>query len=139
MGDLYYKATHIDKRRAAARSYYAAHREKRREYSRAWRTKNPAQAMYVEWRSLGCMVCGEREVLVVEGHHVDPTEKKHGLSQIRDSEIMANELAKCVQLCRNDHTRVHDALHYSHKGGTTEEVIAYLRERRHSTMSIPAS
>lgn len=57
----------------------------------------------------GCIICGEKDPVVLEFHHLDPkTKKLGGLAHMRDCSIetIKNEMDKCVILCANDHRRV---------------------------------
>lgn len=58
----------------------------------------------------GCVICGERDLEVLDFHHVNPEEKKFHLSGSYANHGMQKvvaEVAKCVVLCANDHRRVH--------------------------------
>lgn len=57
----------------------------------------------------GCIICGEKDVEVLEFHHVDPELKDFTISANRYTSLdrLIEELRKCVLLCANDHKRVH--------------------------------
>jgi hypothetical protein len=125
-----YHAEHRDKANARARAYNVEHREERLQYNREQRPMQPAVKMFREWRQRGCVVCGETELAVMQAHHIDPSEKDYSLSQIRDTNTMATELAKCVPVCANDHWRIHAAMRNGHNGASVDEVIAFLKSGR---------
>jgi len=64
--------------------------------------------------SVGCQVCGEREVCCLDFHHIDPTEKRFTLGRINralsDFGSIINEVIKCTCLCANCHRKVHSGL-----------------------------
>ncbi len=67
------------------------------------------RAALASWKAAGCRICGEEDVDVIEGHHVDPGEKlftTSGGALRRPPLVFAAELAKQVPLCRNCHRRV---------------------------------
>lgn len=126
-GKLRYAAER-PKRLAAAAAYRAAHLEESRARNRAYKHDRPTAVMFREWRSAGCVVCGESDVRVIQAHHVDPAIKDSDIAQIRkDVEAMAAELTKCIPLCANHHILVHDALCNGHRGRPMDEVIAFLK------------
>lgn len=53
----------------------------------------------------GCAVCGERESLVLDFHHIDPQEKDKHISQMRSKtyEAIEAEMRKCIVLCCTHH------------------------------------
>lgn len=72
--------------------------------------------------AVGCAICGEKDPVVLDPHHLDPETKhrgyrhtKRGMSQgVADivnstlgTQRLIDELAKCVILCKNCHARVH--------------------------------
>lgn len=61
-----------------------------------------------------CILCGySRSVRALEFHHLDPGEKRFGLSAqglARSLEAMRIEARKCVLLCSNCHAEVEDGL-----------------------------
>lgn len=59
----------------------------------------------------GCLICGEREPVCLDFHHMDPSKKEFNLSKLlRSQEKLANEVAKCVVLCSNCHRKLHKGL-----------------------------
>jgi len=56
----------------------------------------------------GCLKCGEQRYWVLDFHHIDPTKKEYGISNIQsNSKILEQEIEKCVVLCRNCHSDFH--------------------------------
>lgn len=61
---------------------------------------------------VGCQVCGEREPVCIDFHHVDPATKKYTLGarfsrQTTDPERVMAEMRKCICLCANCHRKHH--------------------------------
>lgn len=56
----------------------------------------------------GCIICGEKDPIVLDFHHIDPATKEFslGLNQATE-EHMREEIEKCVVICSNCHRRVH--------------------------------
>lgn len=68
---------------------------------------------YDRFRSQGCLVCGEDTLCCLEAHHLDPTNKTYSpaaIVQTGNTELLAEELAKCVVLCSNCHRKHHAGL-----------------------------
>lgn len=58
--------------------------------------------------SAGCLLCGEKEVVCLDFHHLNPQEKSFNLSKVlRSQRKIANEVAKCIILCANCHRKLH--------------------------------
>lgn len=74
-----------------------------------------------------CIVCGYlRSTRALQFHHLDPTKKDFAISRCIRSWIRVKvELDKCVLLCSNCHTEVHDGIldltPHLHKNPTPEE------------------
>ena len=109
--------------------------EKRRAYHNAWHkeqyAKDPAYkrafkdrtrrrnkrrdkivaSMLIAFRATGCIVCPEKEPCCLVAHHIDSAEKDFALGTARygghGRERVLRELAKCVCLCANCHTKLH--------------------------------
>ena len=58
-----------------------------------------------------CISCGEADPVVIDFHHLDPTEKEDGISKLiwNNSSLgkIKAEIDKSVCLCSNCHRRVH--------------------------------
>lgn len=59
--------------------------------------------------SRGCILCGEREAVCLEFHHLDSEDKEYNLSgsATRAWDSVLAEIQKCVVLCSNCHKKVH--------------------------------
>jgi hypothetical protein len=60
----------------------------------------------------GCLLCGTKDRIVLDFHHVDSKEKEGDISKLAGYkaggwERLQKEVAKCVVLCSNCHRRVH--------------------------------
>lgn len=61
-------------------------------------------------KSIGCLICKEKELVCLDFHHLDPSEKDFDIASgmLRYSkETLENEMNKCVVLCSNCHRKVH--------------------------------
>lgn len=61
-------------------------------------------------RASGCLLCPEKEPIVLDFHHIDPKTKLFGITRRhikRNAYRLAAEIAKCVVLCKNCHAKVH--------------------------------
>ncbi len=53
--------------------------------------------------------CGEKEIVCLEFHHLDPNEKEFSISgnhQRQEAKIVA-EMEKCIVVCANCHKKIH--------------------------------
>lgn len=80
------------------------------ERVRAWRHRTKTKM--VEAMGGRCQCCGYnncKEALAF--HHIDPTKKDIGFSEIRSNpkkwEEIVNELKKCILVCHNCHSEIH--------------------------------
>lgn len=106
------------------RAYYRAYTNRRRQEEPEFRDRQYARNrinkdkymnevfdVLVEFKSGGCVLCGESEFVCLDAHHVDPVEKSFGISEgVSGGKSVAaikSELEKCVCLCKNCHARVH--------------------------------
>lgn len=96
--------------------------EKIRQLDKSWRDRHPDRlkelAMEAYHRKLaflrgvktiGCKVCGLKDVRCLVFHHRDPTQKKFniGCGQSRSYPALKEELKKCDVLCSNCHMILH--------------------------------
>jgi 5-methylcytosine-specific restriction endonuclease McrA len=62
----------------------------------------------------GCRVCSyKRSLKALHFHHLDPKTKLFGIGQFSKAnslDQLKEEIAKCVLLCSNCHTEVHDGI-----------------------------
>lgn len=60
-------------------------------------------------RFFGCKLCKEKDYIVLDLHHLDPSIKENSLSAMRkySTETLKQEIRKCIILCSNCHRRVH--------------------------------
>lgn len=94
----------------ATRAYYRKNEEARKDYT-IKRIK--AHQEYVkQWKAeRGCEKCGLREVVCLDVHHIDPSQKEFTVSHMctggRSLEFIKKELEQCTVLCANCHRREH--------------------------------
>jgi hypothetical protein len=59
----------------------------------------------------GCVLCGEREPVCLDFHHLNPREKSRSVSAIWTRgcswDTIQKEIEKCILLCANCHRKVH--------------------------------
>lgn len=74
------------------------------------KAKNKRKA--VAYKGGKCVVCGYcRSDKALVFHHIDPSEKDFGISNVTKSfDNMKSELDKCVLLCNRCHTEVHEGI-----------------------------
>lgn len=113
-----------------ARKYYDEHKDEITAYKKKWYKENPDKVkkhresqkenarmnerkrreklfeLYDEIKT-PCAKCGESRLYVVEFHHIDPSEKEHTISQMRNLDLVREEAKKCVCLCANCHAEFH--------------------------------
>ena len=118
------------KRMEQSRKYYEEHKKEILEYKKKWYKDNPDKVLthrenqkehcrinerkrrqklfelYDEIKT-PCAKCGEDRLYVIEFHHIDPGEKEHTVSQMRNLDKVREEAKKCVCLCANCHTEFH--------------------------------
>lgn len=71
----------------------------------------PLRKLLAEARSCGCLLCDERDLEVLDFHHVDPEAKSFQITPHQIShkplDLVREEIAKCIVLCANCHRRYH--------------------------------
>jgi hypothetical protein len=75
------------------------------------RARDAIRETLASFRSGGCQLCGEREPVCLQAHHLDPDGKDFNISDARRycfsvAKLQA-ELSKCACLCANCHFKVH--------------------------------
>lgn len=60
----------------------------------------------------GCKHCGEKDAVVLDLHHVDPTQKDATMVELVgcSRSTIKEEIRKCIVLCANCHRREHHRL-----------------------------
>lgn len=101
------------------------YREYIRTYQKDWYQKNKEKKLVTVYRrreqiwefytqlkeTLACTRCGENHPATLQFHHCDPHQKAFNLSaavrQGYSIETIKKEMAKCIVLCANCHTKQH--------------------------------
>lgn len=81
--------------------------------ARRERTKKYNKTLVTRYKRLcGCRVCTEKEPVVLDLHHLDPTIKEDNPSAMmkHSTSMVKAEIRKCVVLCSNCHRKVHAGL-----------------------------
>ena len=81
-----------------------------REYAKR---KRQAQ-QFKEWKSnFKCAMCPEDEVVSLDFHHLNPSEKEFELSKMMlqySLKRLQEEAKKCIVVCKNCHAKIHAGL-----------------------------
>lgn len=85
-------------------------RQKLRENNRKYGEQNQQIINQIKLQK-GCCVCGyKKSAKSLHYHHLDPSIKLAGVSQIANMEEKLSEIEKCVLVCANCHGEIHDGL-----------------------------
>lgn len=65
-----------------------------------------------KFKSQGCLLCSEKELVALDLHHLDPSTKEAHVSELLTygPKKLLSEIEKCVILCANCHRKVHAGL-----------------------------
>lgn len=118
-----YYETHKGRMREYQTKFYEEHKEKRRQYDAKRQLKR--NELLTKWRK-PCQKCGEQRLYLIQFHHIDPTTKEFNVSTSagnKKTEIVEEEVKKCVCLCSN----CHDEFHYFY-GKNPEDPVNAIKE-----------
>lgn len=92
------------------RAYYLKNKDKERERIR--KRKQEIKEWLSEYKvNLKCIYCNEREMVCLDFHHLDQTQKDKSLGWARNQgwgkERIRKEIEKCIVLCSNCHRKLH--------------------------------
>lgn len=96
-------------KRNTAKQSYARHKKRVIEKSRQ-RTDIHNQWFREFKKKLICCICGEKDWVCLDFHHINPKEKLFGLNisrRYRSRKDLINEINKCACVCSNCHRKVH--------------------------------
>jgi hypothetical protein len=92
-----------------ANSHYLIHKKRYKEDARKRRIE--FRNWFNKFKStLKCKECGENHIAVLDFHHLDPTKKEKGITNLVASNSRTKlelELKKCIVLCSNCHRKLH--------------------------------
>lgn len=100
----------VCRRAAAVLRYNDPDKVSRRRFDRSRAERN--SQLILAKKSSGCELCTEKEIVCLDLHHRDPSQKDFGIANNRnlpEVRILA-ELDKCAVLCANCHRKVHAGL-----------------------------
>lgn len=101
-----------DKLRPKKKAYKKKHRKKLSAQNREYINTRKLSVAWLKTlkECLECEICGEDEAIVIDLHHIDPSQKSFGLhaaNASRNINDLVVEVNKCMALCANCHRRVH--------------------------------
>lgn len=76
--------------------------------------KAKTEALLLEFRIDGCVICGDTRIEALDFHHLNPAEKEHNVTKIGRKKML-EEIKKCVVLCASCHRVEH---HLQRQGKT---------------------
>jgi len=115
------------------KNWYPKNKDRKREITYAWRENNPEKEKAIQQRqrkkyslmlkdlkSNGCAICGyDKCVRSLDFHHVESKTKKFSINintvPRHSSQNIADEVCKCVLLCRNCHGEIHEKEYHCRK------------------------
>tara|TARA_B100000941_G_C28197970_1_gene395363 strand:+ start:171 stop:593 length:423 start_codon:yes stop_codon:yes gene_type:complete len=97
-----------------SRAYYKKNRKKHIAAVKT-NTKKYIEQLKIEIDQLrinGCCICGEKEKICLDWHHLDPSKKDFNVSSAINRysvnrEAIFAEIAKCICVCSNCHRKIH--------------------------------
>jgi len=91
------------------------------------KTTNKYKQRLLELKINGCAICGyDKSVRALDFHHTNPKDKEFSINAdtVKSATLnLANEINKCVLLCKNCHCEIED-LEEVKKDGKTEQETA---------------
>lgn len=126
---LAHKEEYVKKNRIYQKEYYQKHKLERNQKSKMERASN--KEMVDRYKALHpCILCGEKNTILLVFHHRDMAEKENGISVMTASSFpkhkIMKEIEKCEVLCFNCHALVHDRMRQCEANSTLfslEEMI----------------
>lgn len=86
-------------------------KHRKRVRNRKIRYAREVRALLAEFKSSGCVLCGESHACCLSAHHVNSTQKRFQLSNALEKGFAINaikaEMRKCICLCENCHRKIH--------------------------------
>jgi len=95
-------------RKQVKKQHYLKNREKYIELQK--KKYKDFSSIFMSWKSnLSCCVCGEKETICLDFHHINPEEKEKTITKLTASgyNSVIKELKKCVVVCANCHRKIH--------------------------------
>ena len=95
----------------------------------------PGQLWYIQWKETqSCSVCGIRDPMVLENHHIHPEQKSYSVGSMVSKQMpikaIQEEIRKTVPLCSNCHIRTHNLFFR----GITKTIIPAEMSKREKLM-----
>ena len=93
-----------------ANGYYKAEGTMEKYKVRVKKQQQGKREWLTEYKlTVKCQACDESDPCCIDFHHLDPTTKEFAISNMMaySAERIEQEIAKCVPLCRNCHSKVH--------------------------------
>jgi len=107
------KKGRVTKRRAEMGEEAWAEYQKQRRCKKVIRWRRNKKLKLIAYKGGKCEICGYDKPYygVYDFHHKDPTKKEFGLAangKCRSFEKMKKEADKCILLCKNCHSELHE-------------------------------
>lgn len=103
-----------NKRKEAAKGYQKKYYNKHKKYysTKARQREEQIQMEIESIKSLyGCKICGEKDYVVLDFHHQNPSKKEFNISSAVTAgwsfQRIKVEIQKCIVVCANCHRRLH--------------------------------
>ena len=79
------------------------------KYRKESTRRQKEQTAWLQSLKKECIICGEKEPICLDFHHINPEEKSFTIAkhQSLGKEKLLAEIKKCVSLCSNCHRKVH--------------------------------
>jgi len=107
-------------RNAYQKQWAIDHPVSRKKHTKTYLTTHPERCGNViakqhrQWidnykRQRCCMICGEKEIVCLDFHHLNPEDKDYSIGNlvVFSIERIIQEIAKCILVCKNCHAKIH--------------------------------
>lgn len=96
-----------DKTKAQGRGYRCTVCDRQKATAQYNKRQQELEQIINPAKERGCCICGERDKVTIQFHHVEKKEGKWTQNSFSSIDKTLTELAKCVPVCANCHLRIH--------------------------------